>query len=99
MHVTLVNVWVKPEHLQDFIEACRDNHLASIKEPGNRRFDILQSASDDHHFILYEAYDSAASAAAHKDTQHYLQWRERVAAWMAKPREAVAMRGLFPSGE
>jgi len=96
MHVTLVHVWVKPDHIQDFIEASRDNHLHSIQESGNCRFDILQSPEQENHFILYEAYDSSASAAAHKDTRHYLKWRETVAPWMEKPRQGVAMNGLYP---
>ena len=37
MHVTLVQVHVKPEHISEFIEATRRNHEASILEPGNRR--------------------------------------------------------------
>ena len=43
MHVTLVHVTVKPDHINDFIEATRRNHEASVQEPGNRRFDVLQS--------------------------------------------------------
>ena len=39
-----------------------------------------------------------AAAMAHKDTAHYLAWRERVAPWMEKPRQGIPMRGLFPSG-
>jgi len=96
MDVTLVHVDVKAEHVADFIEACRVNHLASIKEAGNRRFDILQSPEDPCKFILYEAYVSKESAAAHKQTDHYLSWRETVADWMASPREGVAYTGLYP---
>lgn len=98
MHVTLVHVWVKPEHVDDFIIACKHNHLASIEEEGNLRFDVLRSPSENNLFILYEAYDSAACAAAHKDTQHYLRWRETVADWMEKPRQGQTMVGLYPSG-
>ena len=43
MHVTLVNVLVKPAHTENFIAATRLNHKASIQEPGNCRFDVLQS--------------------------------------------------------
>ena len=43
MQVTLVHVSVKPGHIDDFIEATRRNHEASVQEPGNRRFDVLQS--------------------------------------------------------
>jgi len=96
MHVTIVQVQVKLEHVQDFIEAARLNHEGSVREPGNRRFDVLQSPDDPTRFVLYEAYASAADAAAHKQTAHYLKWRDTVADWMAAPRAGVAYRGLFP---
>lgn len=98
MHVTLVHVHVKKEHIDAFVEATRKNHKASVQEPGNRRFDVLQSADDETRFVLYEAYVSAEDAAAHKQTEHYLQWRETVADWMASPREGVAYNGLYPEG-
>jgi len=96
MQVMLVHVHVKPEYIQDFIEASRENHEASVLESGNRRFDVLQSGDDPARFILYEAYASDEDAIAHKQTAHYLRWRERVAEWMAEPRRGVAYNGLFP---
>ncbi|MBL8489987.1 MAG: antibiotic biosynthesis monooxygenase [Rhodocyclaceae bacterium] len=97
MHVTLVHVRVKPESLAAFLEATRANHEASVKEPGNRRFDILQAPEDPTRFILYEAYASAADAAAHKQTAHYAAWRDAVAGMMAEPRQGEPMNGLFPA--
>ena len=96
MHVTIVHVHVKPEHVAEFIEASTNNHLASVKESGNRRFDVLQSAEDECRFVLYEAYASEADAAAHKQTQHYLTWRETVADWMAEPRQGIQYSGICP---
>lgn len=96
MHVTLVHVRVIPEHVQDFIAASRANHLAAVQEPGNRRFDVLQAADDTCAFVLYEAYASAADAAAHKQTAHYLTWRTTVAEWMAEPRQGITYNGLLP---
>lgn len=98
MQVTIVHVHVKAEHIDDFIEACRINHESSIRETGNTRFDILQSAEEPSSFVLYEAFASAAEAAAHKETAHYLTWRETVADWMAEPRQGVPYNGLFPKG-
>ncbi|MCX7819449.1 MAG: antibiotic biosynthesis monooxygenase [Kiritimatiellae bacterium] len=98
MIVTLVHVRVKSEHLADFIEATRRNHEASIREPGCRRFDVLQSADDPTHFVLYEAYASEADAAAHKQTPHYAAWRDAVAPWMAEPRRGDRYHALAPSG-
>ena len=96
MQVTIVHVVVSPDHIQDFIAASRLNHAASVKEPGNRRFDILQSSDDPTRFVLYEAYENAVEAAKHKETEHYLKWRETVAEWMAEPRRGVPYDGLFP---
>ncbi len=96
MYVTIVNVVVKEQHIDDFIAATRVNHVNSVKENGNMRFDILQSADQPTHFILYEAYKTQQHAAAHKDTQHYSTWRETVAEWMAEPRKGVVYNGLYP---
>jgi autoinducer 2-degrading protein len=96
MHTTIVHVSVKPDHIHDFIEACRLNHEASIQEPGNRRFDVLQSADDPARFVLYEAYSDANEAAKHKETAHYLKWRDTVADWMAEPRQGIPYKGLYP---
>ncbi len=99
MHVTLVHVQVKPEHVAEFLEATRINHEASIREPGNLRFDVLLSVDDPTRFILYEAYADEDAAAAHKKTDHYTTWRDTVAGWMAQPRQGVRYNGLFPSAE
>ncbi len=96
MHVTLVHVRVKAEHVADFIAATKANHEASVREPGNRRFDVLQAPDDPTRFILYEAYATKADAAAHKATAHYAAWRDAVAPWMAEPRRGEPMNGLLP---
>ena len=96
MTVTLVHVYVKPEHVQDFIQATNENHGHSIRENGNFRFDILQDAGDPCKFILYEAYESEEAVRAHKETAHYFKWRDLVTPWMAKPREGVKYNLLFP---
>jgi len=96
MQVTCVSVFVKPEHIRDFIAATAENHRGSIQEPGNLRFDVLQSAENPARFCLYEAYASETAAAAHKQTPHYLKWRETVAPWMTQPREGLIYRVLLP---
>lgn len=89
MIVTTVTVYVKPENIDDFIEASTENYQASIEEPGNMRFDVLQSMTDPTRFLLYEAYQSEEEAAAHKKTEHYLKWRKTVAGWMARARQGI----------
>ena len=96
MHVTLVHVHVKREHLESFIAATRHNHEGSAREPGNVRFDVMQSEDDPTRFLLLEMFRDGESAAAHKATAHYLIWRDQVAAWMASPREGHRYRLLAP---
>jgi autoinducer 2-degrading protein len=99
MHVTIVHVHVSSENVDDFVQATKPNHEGSVREPGNLRFDILQSAEDPTRFILYEAYVDESAAKAHKSTAHYQAWRDTVAPWMASPRRGVAHRGIFPAAE
>lgn len=96
MIATTVRVRVKPEFVDSFIKATVKNHEASIKEPGNMRFDILRSKDDPALFLLYEAYQSDAQAAAHKKTPHYAEWRDTVAEWMAEPRQGTPYVGIRP---
>jgi len=96
MHVTLVHVRVKADSVDAFIEATAANHLGSVQEPGNRRFDVNQDPDDPTVFVLYEAYARAEDAAAHKETAHYLTWRDTVAEMMAEPRRGVRFDGLYP---
>jgi len=96
MTVTIVHVEVKTEYIEDFIRATSINHQLSLKEPGNLRFDVLQKEDNPAQFALYEAYENETAAVAHKETPHYLTWRETVSPWMAKPREGVKYNGLLP---
>ncbi len=99
MIVTCVKVYVKKEHIDDFIKATVENHRNSVQEPGNLRFDVLQSIQNPAEFTLYEAYRTDEDAAAHKETVHYAVWRGAVAPWMEKPREGVPHRVVAPVDE
>jgi len=96
MIATTVFVHVKDENVEDFISATIKNHNGSVQEPGNLRFDVLQSKEDPSRFLLYEAYETQDAAAAHKQTPHYLKWRETVAPWMAEPRQGIPYKSIAP---
>ena len=96
MIVTCVYVHVKNEAVEKFIEATTANHLKSVMEPGNVRFDLIQQDDDPTKFMIYEAYESESEAADHKNTGHYKRWRDDVADMMAEPREGVKYRMIQP---
>jgi len=89
MYVNIVHVHVKPEFVEAFKQATLANAQASRREPGIARFDCLQQDDDPARFVLIEAYRQADSQAAHRQTNHYLVWRDAVAPMMAEARAAV----------
>lgn len=97
MLVVHVHVQVKPECVDAFVVATRENAAASVEEPGVARFDVIQQADDPARFVLVEIYRTAEAPAAHKETAHYARWRDAVAPMMAAPRTSVRFRNVFPS--
>jgi autoinducer 2-degrading protein len=96
MYVACVTARVRPECVEQFIEASLENARNSRQEAENVRFDVLQAEDDPARFFLYEVYRTKEGSAAHKRTAHYLKWRATVAEWMAEPRAGVTHYSLFP---
>lgn len=95
MYVVSVTVLVKPPFVQQFIEAILDNARNTRREPGNVRFDVVQSDDDPTRFLLYECYHTPEDFAKHQQTEHYLRWKQAVNDWMAQPRQAVKCHSIF----
>ena len=96
MVIVHVHIHVKPEVLDDFIEATIENGRDSVREPGIARFDFIQNLDDPTKFVLIEVYRTPDDPAAHKETAHYNIWREKVANMMAEPRQSVKYANVFP---
>ena len=97
MFTAVVYIHVKSEFLDAFIAASRENASNSVQEPGIVRFDLLQQQDDPTRFILYEIYRTTEDQLAHRETPHYLRWRDTVADMMAEPRTATKYDVLFPA--
>jgi len=97
MIVTCVHVKVQPEKIQEFIDAITENHRGSVEEAGNLRFDVLQQADDPARFMIYEAYESEEAVRLHKETLHYLKWKDAVQGFMAEDRHGVRYKVIEPS--
>ena len=95
MLIVHVFIHVKPEYVGDFKAATLANAKNSILEPGIARFDFLQDA-DPNRFVLVEVYRKPGDAAAHKETPHYMAWRDTVAPMMAEPRSSVKYTNIAP---
>ena len=99
MYIVAVTIFVKPECVEEFIEATLDNARNTRREAGNLRFDVLQCEDDAARFLLYEVYKTKDDFAAHQRTEHYARWKQSVADWMAQPRQGVKHNSLFFGNE
>jgi quinol monooxygenase YgiN len=99
MHIVHVHVHVKPEFVEAFKQATRENARHSIQETGITRFDVIQQVDDPTRFVLVEIYKTAEASGAHKETAHYKLWRDAVMKMMAEPRQGVRYASIFPEDE
>src|SRR5258706_10894623 len=99
MLVVHIQVRVKPEYVQDFLNATIANARESLKEAGIARFDVVQQLDDPTRFVFTEAYRTEEAPAAHKETKHYQVWRDSVAPMMAEPRSSVKFGNVFPEDQ
>ncbi len=97
MLVVFVFAHVKPEYIEEFKKASLDNASNSIKEAGVVRFDVFQQKDDPNRFTLVEIYKSEADPPRHRETAHYLRWRDAVAPMMAEPRTRIENNVVFLS--
>ena len=96
MLIVHVFVHVKPDAVEPFRAATLENARNSVQEPGVVRFDVVQQEDDPTRFVLIEIYRTPADPARHKETAHYLTWRDTVEPMMAEPRRGVKYQALFP---
>lgn len=99
MHIVLVHANVKPEMVEEFITATKENASNSIQEAGVVRFDFLQQAEDPTKFTLVEVYNTPGDQLSHRETRHYLAWRDAVTAMMAEPRIGIKYKNILPKDE
>ena len=96
MFVVIVQTHVKPEFLQAFKEATYDNASNSILEPGVARFDVYQQKDDPTRFSLIEIYRDEEAPAKHRESSHYMRWRDTVESMLVEPRTRVTYDIYFP---
>jgi len=99
MLIVHVHVRVRPEFVDQFKEATIENARNSVKEPGIARFDVVQQQDDPTRFVLVEAYRTSDAPARHRETTHYLTWKDRVESMLAEPRTRATYSAVFPDDQ
>ena len=86
MHVTLVEINVHEDKVDEFIEVFRQNHLGSVQE----------DPEVNSRFYIYEAYKDEDAVAFHKTTPHYKTCVAKLESLMTGPRKKRLFNGLMP---
>ena len=82
---------IVPGQVDAYLAALKENAAASVQEPGCREFNIMVSQKDPNHVLIFEVYDDAAAAQAHRETDHFKKYAATTKDMFAK-REARAFR-------
>ena len=100
MFAVMVNVYIKPEHKKEFVEAMFDDARGSVQNESTcLQFNVIQDLEDENCLHLYEVYTSAEAFEAHTKTPHFTRWVEVTTPWLAKPLEIATGTHLFPDDD
>lgn len=83
--VTHVDIAPGAGGLGGAIQLMHDLQVASLKEPGALRFEVLQQDSRANHFVILETWQSRAAYDAHNGAQHTKTFREKIQPMMGSP--------------
>ena len=97
MYIVHVFIHVKKDHIETFRAATLENVKNSLRETGVARFDFIQQSDDPARFVLVEVYRTGEDSVRHKETSHYLKWRDTVADMMEEPRTALKFVNIHPN--
>ncbi|MBN2814909.1 MAG: antibiotic biosynthesis monooxygenase [Bacteroidales bacterium] len=80
-------VFVKPDHVADFVTAAKAMVDSSNMEPGCISYQLFRHAYDSTQFIFVEEWKDQAAIDAHFAMPYFVTWGPKTNEWMAKPAE------------
>lgn len=84
LQALIVEFKVKPEFVDDFARAMRENATSALEnEPGCLFFDVCRDPADPSLFFLYELYEDDDAIQAHQHSKHYRKFAELSPDWIA----------------
>jgi quinol monooxygenase YgiN len=83
--VTHVDVIGGPQGTADAIKLMHDFQVASLKDPGAMRFEVLQQDARLNHFVISEVWQSREAYDAHNGLEHARKFREKIGPILGSP--------------
>jgi (4S)-4-hydroxy-5-phosphonooxypentane-2,3-dione isomerase len=88
----VVNIRVKPESVEAFMQRLKENASAARKEPGCKQFDVLVDPQDKTKVMLYEVYTDEKAFEAHQQTPHFKKYLAEAVPLLASRERQVWKR-------
>lgn len=84
---------VKPEQISAFKIAAREVVAGSQQEPGNIQYSLYQAAENSATFVMIEIWQDREAIAFHKETSHYLTFKQQLSEFLYEPHHVDAYEG------
>jgi quinol monooxygenase YgiN len=72
--VLQVNIRIRPESVDAFMQKLAENAAAARREPGCKQFDVVVDPKDPTHVMLYEIYDDEKAFERHQQTPAFKKY-------------------------
>ena len=90
----VVNIRIKPESVDAFMQRLKENASAARKEPGCKQFDVLVDPKDRTKVMLYEVYDDDKAFEAHQATPHFKKYLAEAVPMLASRERQVLTKAI-----
>ena len=81
-----------------FVELLSGMVTATRAEPGCRRYDLYKSVGGSTAYHLFEIYEDEVALGAHRETEHYTDYRARVADMLTEPVGVILLEPVYAQG-
>ena len=92
----VVNIRIKPENVDAFMQRLRENASNARKEPGCKTFDVLVDPKDKAKVMLYEIYNDEKAFETHQQTPHFKKYLAEAVPMLASRERQVFTRVEIP---
>ncbi len=99
MFAIFVTVNVKPNQVDEFVEACIENGQASVREePDCFQFEILRDKKDQSRLCFIEAFKDEQALKTHWETPHFAKMWQTVESMVDGEWDRTEMDTIFSVG-
>jgi (4S)-4-hydroxy-5-phosphonooxypentane-2,3-dione isomerase len=94
--VLVVNIRIKPDNVDKFMQTLTVNAREARKESGCKQFDVLVDPKDKTKVMLYEVYTDEKAFEVHQQTPHFKKYLAEAVPLLASRERQVFTRVEIP---